>query len=321
MVNLSQKPVIRSWGLLVVGTLMILSIPAAFLAGWLADMSQVRPLVTQLGLAQQRAMNQQAVAPKEPPGQSPHDVQIRWGHSHVTLNWLRVPGASMYVIYRATGTQNFTQASVIGQVNQSTGHMAFVDSSVKPGSLYTYWIAASNAAGQGPVTGAVSGETFLETSTIIHQVQAAVVNVSATRWTQGGMGLFPATRHVYHPLAFNIGGMVYSPFAFAPSAIRKTWLTKRWSSWSKGNRALRVIQTHHQITILQTPEYNKRSLTSGPLTADNIIVWDSHGEWYHDPFTATESLTHLPPRAIVLNGYGRVSGLTNTLGQFVRIPL
>ncbi|PSR27514.1 hypothetical protein SAMN00768000_2766 [Sulfobacillus thermosulfidooxidans DSM 9293] len=320
MVNLSQKSRFPHWILWIVTGAAVLLIPVAFMAGWLADMGRVRPVLTQLSQAQQATMRQASAIPKEPPSQAPAHVVASWGLSQVVLKWSRVPGASAYVVYRAVGNHSVAGAEKIGEVTQSTHEVEFVDSGVRPGTQYTYWIAAVNAAGQGPMTQALSGETYLTPANIAQQVEKSAIPVQATVWSQGGLGLFAPTPKSYHSVAFAIDGVLYTALYLPPSDSHSTWLTKHWVSWTVGGLPVHVLKTTHQLTVLQMPRQEKSvtSLVQGAVTTTNVLVWYHQGMWQHQLFTGT--LTNLPLGALVMNGYGNVIALTNHLGQLITIP-
>ncbi len=320
MVNLSQRPRFQHWVLWIVTGVSVLLVPVAFIAGWLADMSQVRPVLTQLSQAQQATMRQAKAIPKEPPSQAPGHIVASWGLSQVVLKWTRVPHASAYVVYRVAGNQSVAEAQKIGQVIQSTHEVEFVDSGVLPGTQYTYWIAAINAAGQGPMTQALSGETYLAPSTIAQRVEQSAVPVQATAWTQGGLGIFAPTQKTYHSLAFAIDGVLYTSLYIPSSDSHSTWLTKHWVSWTLAGLPVHVLKTTHQLTVLPMPLKEKTlvSLVPGSVTTTNVLVWYHQGTWHHQLFTGT--VANLPANAVVMNGYGKVIALTNNLGQWMAIP-
>lgn len=70
----------------------------------------------------------------------------------VRLAWAPSASAVRYIVYRGTGT-NAAGATEIARTSNS----GYDDVSVLPNTMYTYWIAASNAKGTGALSSADSG--------------------------------------------------------------------------------------------------------------------------------------------------------------------
>jgi xyloglucan-specific exo-beta-1,4-glucanase len=87
--------------------------------------------------------------PVATPG-APTGVAVTAGDREVTIRWDNVAGATSYKVYRST-TQG-QQGTLIG----STSSTNLVDSSVVSGTTYYYVVRASNAAGDGAASSAVS---------------------------------------------------------------------------------------------------------------------------------------------------------------------
>ena len=315
MINISRKRTQTRTVYLLFGIVLAVSLPLAFFAGWLADLSQIRPLLTQLGHAQPKTATRPVSGSEEPPTGIP-ELRATWGNSQVLLTWTRVASAKTYTVYRSMGDLGYSHAQVIGQLSQSTSQIAFADFSLTPGHRYTYWVAAGNRAGLGPISQALSGRTFFSSSVIAHNVKEATVVVQAQSWSQGGLGLLAPVDHIQSALAFNIDHVLYTPLYLSPSISHSNWLTKRWIRWKNGNTRLGVLKSFHHLTLLQELNSSKApSLPLGHLNTDNVAVWRQRGHWQYKKFQRMP-LT-LPADAIVLNGYGQVCAMTNASGHFI----
>ena len=200
----------------VFGMMLAISLPLAFFSGWLADLSQIRPVLMQLGHAQQKTGTPPVSGSQEPPTGIP-ELGATWGNSQVLLTWTRVAGAKTYTIYRSMGDLGYSHAQAIGQLSQSASKMAFADFSLTPGHRYTYWVAAGNRAGLGPISQALTGRTFFSTSVIAHRAEEAAIPVQAQMWSQGGMGLLVPADHRQTAMAFNIHHVLYTPLYLSPA--------------------------------------------------------------------------------------------------------
>ncbi len=315
MINISRKRTQTRTFYLLFGIVLAVSLPLAFFAGWMADLSQIRPVLTQLGHAQPKVAAPPVSGSEEPPTGIPQ-LRATWGNSQVLLTWTRVAGAKTYTVYRSMGNLGYSHAQVIGQLSQSTSQIAFADFSLTPGRHYTYWVAAGNRAGLGPISQALSGRTFFSSSVIAHNAEKAAVWVQAQSWSQGGMGLLVPADHIQSALAFNIDHVLYTPLYLPPSISHSNWLTKRWIRWKNGNTRLGVLQSFHHLTLLQGLNSPKRpSLPLGHLNTDNVAVWRQRGHWQYKKFQRT--IPTLPADAIVLNGYGQACAMTNASGPVI----
>ncbi|MDQ0288539.1 fibronectin type 3 domain-containing protein [Oligosphaera ethanolica] len=83
----------------------------------------------------------------------------------VSLSWTASAGATGYKLYRGT-SDNSSAATLLSSPSGTT----YTDSSASPGVMYTYWVAASNAAGDSAYSAADAGFRAL----------AAPLNVAAT---------------------------------------------------------------------------------------------------------------------------------------------
>ncbi|PSR31819.1 MAG: hypothetical protein C7B43_00955 [Sulfobacillus benefaciens] len=317
MINISRKRTWAGWRYIIVAAVLMVLLPLAFVVGWLSDLSQVRPVLAELGHAQQTTAKQSISSPEEPPGNSPQNIHVTWGSSKVVLMWPRVSGASTYTIYRSQGDQGFSHAKTLAQVSQSANLIEFVDLSVKPDRRYTYWIASGNKAGQGPVSQPHSGQTFLSTAAIIRRAEEAATLVQGHLWSRGGMGLFAPVDHVQSAIAYNINKTLYAPMYFSPFYSHSTWLTRRWITWTTDHTRIGAIKTFHHLTLLRGPGASSRlsSLVPGNLSSNDVVVWHAQGHWQHETFSGP--VANLPADAVVLNGYGQAWGVSNASGHFV----
>ncbi len=319
MIDISHKRAWTRWHYVIVASAFVVLLPLAFFAGWLADLSQIRPVLTQLGRVQQKTPAKPLSVSQEPPGASPQ-IHVSWGKSKVLLTWSRVPGASKYTVYRAEGDLGFAQAKIIGQVSQSVRQIEFADLSVTPGHPYTYWVAAANGAGMGPPSTGVSGRTFLSSAVIARSAEQAAVQIQAHLWSQGGMGLFSPVDHVKKAMAFRIGHVLYTSLYLPPSAVHSNWLVRRWSTWTQSHTRLEHVKSLDRLAVLRNPGMSSKapSLQLGSLSRNNVVVWRHNGHWQYQSFAGTMT-EGLPAGAIVLNGYSQVCGMTNASGKFVAL--
>ncbi len=297
----------------------IMLLPIAYAAGWFADMGQVRPVLTELNKAQQQTIQQQRILAAGPPTGSPTECHVALGAFHVTLSWAKVPLATSYIIYRAGGTQSFSHASNIGQVSQPTREISFVDNTVAPGHSYTYWVAASNAAGQGPMTPAFTVHTFLTWQAIFHTGAQSATTSTAEAWTQGGMGLLPKTVIKTTPIVWHVGNQFYSPFLFTPEANKSTWLTRRWTTWSLYDCSLQIVRAIKGIALLSAKPTLPflKSLNLGPWTPQDLAIWYNGGSWQEAIVTPTSPI--YPAESLILNRYGQAVALTSPHGSTVAL--
>lgn len=113
--------------------------------------------------------------PAAPAGLSATD-----GVAQVTLSWTAVPGAASYQVYRSTTPG--LQGSLLGTSTAAN----YADITALDGTSYHYRVTASNGAGEGPASAAVS-------------------LTPATTWTtvkMGGGGYVPGI--IYHPTVPNL---------------------------------------------------------------------------------------------------------------------
>lgn len=297
---------------------VLIVVPAAYMAGSMAEMSQVRPVLSQLDQARQALARQEANVPQEPPAHSPSGIQLSWGAQHVTITWTRVKGAASYAIFRAEGTQAYQQAVKIGQVSQSGTTVTFVDDGVTPGTLYTYWIAPVNTAGQGPVSAALAARTYLPWPSIVAQGEKAARTAQATAWSQGAWGLLPPKGTTAGTAAWRVGGQWYSAFSFPPSDRSSTWMTKKWTTWTLGGQQATVTPQPGNIYALSGDLPTVSSLLRGVMTAQDMAVWERSGHWYHEVVGMGDS--SFPPYALILNRYAQAVALTTGQGTAAEFP-
>ncbi|PSR34726.1 MAG: hypothetical protein C7B46_04635 [Sulfobacillus benefaciens] len=297
----------------------IMLVPIAYGAGWLADLSQVRPVLTELNQDQQQSVQQQKILAAGPPTSSPSPYRIATGAFHVTLTWAKVPLATSYIIYRAEGTQSFSHAVNIGQVSQPNREISFVDNTVTPGRSYTYWVAPNNAAGQGPTTPAVTVHTFLTWQEIFLTGARSAAPSTAQAWTQGGMGLLPKTAVKTRPIVWSVGTQLYSPFLFSPQASKSTWLTKRWTTWTLDDSSLQIVNTTKGIALLSAKPAltSLKSLTPGSWTPQDLALWYDAGSLQEA--IVTPNSPSYPVAALILNRYGQAVALTSSQGSKVTL--
>ncbi|HUN94357.1 MAG TPA: hypothetical protein VMU33_20060 [Burkholderiaceae bacterium] len=111
---------------------------------------------------------------------APESVQSTVGIAQVNLSWAATVGATSYHVYRSTSAA--AQGTLIG----SGPGVSHADNTVLNGTTYYYRITASNAAGEGPPSAAVSA-------------------THTSNWTtvkMGGGGYVPAV--LYHPTVANL---------------------------------------------------------------------------------------------------------------------
>lgn len=302
---------------LAVVAVSILLLPIAYVAGLLTEMGQVRPVLTKLDQARQTLVQQQASIPTEPPAARPSQMHLSWGAQDVTLSWAKVPGASSYTIYRSSASGSFQQAVQVGQVIQSSSVIVFVDGTVSPDTSYTYWIAPDNAAGQGPMTPAVSGRTYLTWNQVLDAGTSAAVSADATAWSQSAWGLLPPHSSATSPTVWKIGTKFYTAFSFPASAQTSTWLTKRWTTWTAGNQTMTFVHAINGISVLAGGPQDMSSLPIATATPEDLALWQNGLQWDHEIVAANDPV--LPQDAIVLNRYGQAVGLTTVQGHLVTL--
>lgn len=293
-------------GIAIAGVLLV---PASYLAGWMAGLSRVKPeLIALTNLRQQQALAA-ARQPSEPPGQTAMPQAV-WTESSTTLTWAKVPTATHYTIYRARGPRPFSDARAIGTVSTVGRSASYTDNTVAPGSFYTYWIAADNGAGQGPVSPPLTVHTYLSWSTIARRAESGATLAREVLWRQSLLGLFGSSSHSYSDPVWEVNGRVLTVSA-APASPRSTWLVQRGVRWtSQGHRiASQSTGPLVQLTGVRAPI----NFPSGPSTQDNLAVWHTANGW-RDAVLGKQSLD-LPSRALILNGYGQVVGLTSSQGH------
>lgn len=78
--------------------------------------------------------------------------------SQIQLNWDAVSGATSYKIYRKSSAPTFSPLTTVGT-------NGFIDSSLSPETTYSYYVIASNSAGDGPSSAIVSATTPATAST------------------------------------------------------------------------------------------------------------------------------------------------------------
>ncbi|MCP1674569.1 fibronectin type 3 domain-containing protein [Natronocella acetinitrilica] len=81
-------------------------------------------------------------------------ASVREHADRVALNWGAVEFAASYRVYRNTSAETAGREQIASGVS-ATGYN---DTSATPGTHYTYWVRAENAAGLGAYSEAVSGE-------------------------------------------------------------------------------------------------------------------------------------------------------------------
>lgn len=303
----------RFWRVLaILGVAMM--VPVSYLAGWMADVGQVRPVLSQLDAAQKALAHQQASIPQEPPEKAPSRLSLTWGARHVTVKWPAVKGAAAYVVYRAQGSQSYPQAIEVGQVSHVAVSISFVDASVKPNTSYTYWVVPVNAAGQGPVSPAATCRTYLPISAAVALAQRSAVVTRATNWEQSAWGLLASRQQSTQPLAWHVNAQWYSDYVFPSSATSSTWLTKRWTTWTVDGQALHVLpQKGISQLIGKFPVAS--ALSVGDSTPQDIALWFRGGRWFDQLVDAQDP--EIPPSALLMNRYAQAVAFTTASGQEV----
>lgn len=293
----------------IIAVAALLMVPFAYLAGWLGDLGQVAPALSTIAAAHENLVWRAAHQPQEPPAGTPH-ITAQWTDSSVTLAWSAVPHAASYTIYRAPGTESFQASQAIARVSPQ-GTPSFTDASVEPGTPYTYWVAATNAAGQGPASPALSVHTYLSWAAIAQRGEAAARTIHADQWSRVAWGIFGQTQKSVSGPVWNVGGQLESPLTVQASA--STWLTARGTTWSIGHTA---VTAHAGASLTQfTGSAAVPELPLGPATPSDLAVWQQDGHWVTAIVSPTTS--PLPPQALLLNNYGQAVGLVTSSGSLV----
>lgn len=298
-------------GLAIAGVAVLL-LPLSYLAGWLGDLAQVKPELMALAKTRQYQNALQSRLPSEPPSliPSPH---VEWGDVSVTLAWTRIPGATNYTIYRAGSSSPFSNATTIAQVTQKGKTINYTDTTVSPGTRYTYWVAANNGAGEGAPSSPLSVRTYLSWNTIATQAESAAQLGTLTAWSKTAWGILGQTSQSTTFPMWNIAGQVVTPQT--ANQQHSNWLVQQGLSWTSGSRPLSASPKGHLTQLLG--QQNLTVIPTGHPTAEDLALWRANGHWA-DAIVTPSAIT-LPSDALVLNQYGQAIGLTDSSGQMVAL--
>jgi fibronectin type 3 domain-containing protein len=204
------------------------------------------------------------VAPPTVPA-APAGVSATDGVGQVTVSWAAVSGATSYKVYRST-TQG-VRGTLIG----STSSTSLADSTVVENTTYYFVVTASNVAGEGAASAAVS---------VTH----------TTTWSSakiGGGGY--VTGLVFHPASANllyartdVGG-AYRWNEAAASWVSITDTFGASESFHHGVESIALDPNNDQLVYMVTGMY-----ASTDATARLYISSDRGGHWTHVdlPFSA-----------------------------------
>lgn len=306
MSRLHRHPVAIGVG---IATIAVLLLPLSYVAGWMGDLGQVKPELVALAKSRQHQAWLTAHQPQQPPQASPQ-VRAQWGASSVTLAWSQVAKASQYTIYRAANAQTFSKAKTVATVAQTGTHLQYTDSTVSPGTTYTYWVAADNAVGQGAPSAPRTIRTYLAWTTLIREAESHVRLGTVTTWSKTAWGILgqSATSHTF--ALWNIAGHLITPAT--TQLASSTWFTQKGVRWTLGATILSP-SAHNSLTTFDNPTA-LASIPMGQATPENLAVWQSQQQW-RDAIVAQGQ--PLPPDALVLNQYGDAIGLTNAQSHLV----
>ncbi len=291
------------WLPLSLAGLSLVLLPAAYMAGWLGDLGQVKPALAAISREQQMAQWHQAHEPQEPPVSAP-EAQAQWTDALVTLSWPKVSGATSYTIYRAASDQPLSQASPLAKIS----NRSYTDTTVAAGSGYTYWVAADNSAGQSAVSRAVAVHTYLTWAAVLKIGEGDARMGNATAWSTSAWGLITRQSAPAPMPIWNLGGTLMTPDRMAsPSS---TWFTKRGIRWRLG--AARLSPEASGGVLRFTGSVSIPDLPVGQATSENLALWRQGSHWTSAVVEST--LAPLPPNALILNQNGQAVGMTNAAG-------
>lgn len=296
---------------LVAGTALML-LPFTYLAGWLGDLGQVKPALTALTAANQEVAWHSAHKPHEPPQGTPV-VSSAWSDTSVTLTWNKVAHASTYTIYRAPGSQSFSQAAPIATITP-TRSLGYTDTTVLPGTTYRYWVAADNAAGEGPASPAVTVHTYLSWTTVTQLGEQAAATVSADQWSKTAWGLFGSQSKVERGPLWNISGTLVTPLVAAHS--HSSWLKSKGVTWHLQGQTVTAIPINGEATKISA-RTSIPSLANGGWTSSDLALWDENGHW--TTAVISQGAKPLPPNALILNQDGQAVGISDSSGTLVHV--
>lgn len=308
----SRRPL---WIASSIAAVAVLLIPAAYLAGWLGDLGQVQPVLSSLQKAHQAIAWQESRQPQEPPAKSPQ-VAVQLTDSAVTLSWSSIPSASSYDIYRATRGVSFGQATSIAEVSQHTTTISYTDTSVRPGKEYTYWVAASNTAGEGPISTPSSVHVYDTWGAITKEALSATAIATATASQSTAWGILGTSSTSTKVPVFDIAHTLMSPYKFSSQSQRSSFLTQRTTSWHLGQASL-TAAFRHGISVLSGSDAALSSLAIGSSTPSEMVVFASSGHLM--TAIVASGTSPLPSDALVLNQFGQAVGISNQSGTLLPI--
>jgi fibronectin type 3 domain-containing protein len=96
----------------------------------------------------------------------------------VTVSWNVTPGAEGYAVYRGT-TSNADAAQVL----VSTADAAFEDTTVSPGTLYYYWVVATNAVCESAKSASETGFRSIPAPTGVSATTTSSAAAVTVSWT------------------------------------------------------------------------------------------------------------------------------------------
>lgn len=299
-----------SWIPLSLAGLSLIMLPAAYMAGWLGDLSQVKPALAALSREQQMAQWHQAHEPQQPPAAAPA-VKAQWTDALVTLSWPTVGGATFYTVYRAAAGRSFSQAAPIAKIS----NRSYTDTAVAAGSSYTYWVAADNGAGQSAVSPRVAVHTYLTWAEVLKIGEGDARMGSATSWAKSAWGLINRQSAPAPIPIWNLGGTLMTPNIIASQS--STWFTKRGIRWRLGTTSL---SPHSSGGVMRfTGSVSVPDLPRGQATTENLALWRQGGHW--TSAVVESSLESLPPNALILSQNGQAVGLTSAAGTLITGPI
>ncbi len=290
----------------------LMLLPFTYLAGWLGDLGQVKPALTALTAANQEVAWHSAHEPHQPPQGTPV-VRSTWTDASVTLTWNKVAKASTYTIYRAPASDSFSQASAIATITP-TRSPSYTDTTVLPGTTYHYWVAADNAAGEGPVSPAVTARTYLSWTTITQMGEQAAGSVSANQWSKTAWGLLGSHSQVERGPLWNIAGTLVTPLVAAPT--HSTWLKSEGVTWHLKGQTVSAISIRGEVSKISA-QASLAVLVHGAWTPSDLALWQENGHW--TTAVISQGAKPLPPKALILNQYGQAVGISDSNGTFINV--
>jgi fibronectin type 3 domain-containing protein len=144
-----------------------------------------------------------ATLPDQPPAAPQNLAVSASGDHHVSLTWNASPGASAYSVGRTTlysnGVGGFTPLRTI-TLSDRTEATSFTDDTPSNGRTYSYFVKATNAAGDGPASEAVR-------CTPLPAPPTTAPSEFTAKWTQNRQG--PGVILNWSPVPGAVGYVIY----------------------------------------------------------------------------------------------------------------